>query len=170
MFNSLKFFAGKLLGLMLFFLLTQGKMFAQASEQINWISFSQLNDSLKTNPKKVFVNFYADWCTYCKEMDRTTFTNKKVIEILNKDYYAVKMNIESRDTVLFGDQTFVNKRYKRVNPVHEIALLMAGRKNKPFSLPAFVFLDEKFIATARYFQFLDASSMVNILARQEQSN
>ncbi len=154
---------------MLLFLVSQGQVFAQESEQINWISFSQLNDSLKTNPKKVFVNFYADWCTYCKEMDRTTFVNQKVIDLLHHDYYAVKMNIESRDSILFGDQIFVNKRSKRVNPVHEIALLMAGRKNKPFSLPAFVVLNDDFTATARYFQFLDADSMVDILSKQEQS-
>lgn len=147
-------------------MLISSDMFAQPSKEINWLSFSQLNDSLKVNPKKVFVNFYADWCVYCKEMDRTTFRNEKVGAILNKDYYSVKMNIESRDTILFGDQTFVNKRYKRVNPVHEIALLMAGRKNKSFSLPAFVLLNDEFVATARYFQFLDVEGILDILYKE----
>lgn len=129
------------------------------------MSFSQLNDSLKLKPKKVFVNFYADWCIYCKEMEKGTFTNQEVIKDLNKNYYAVKMNVESRDTVVFGQQTFVNKRRNKVNPIHQIALLMASRKNKPFSLPAFIVLDEKFTATARYFQFLDADAMVKVLSR-----
>ncbi len=152
----------------LLFMLVLGfnDLFAQPSPEINWLSFSQLNDSLKINPKKVFVNFYADWCVYCKEMNRTTFANEKVISVLNQDYYAVKMNIESRDTILFGDQIFVNKRYKRVNPVHEIALLMAGRKNKPFSLPAFVLLNDEFVATARFFQFLDVEAILDILTRK----
>jgi thioredoxin-related protein len=140
---------------------------AQSAQKVNWISFSQLNDSLKTNPKKVFVDFYADWCTYCREMDRTTFTDEKVIAILNKDYYAVKMNVESRDSIVFGGQTYVNKRTKKLNPVHDIALLMAGRKYSPFSLPAFVLLDDEFSATARYFQFLDVNSLVSILHEQE---
>lgn len=50
--------------------------YGQQKDQINWISFTQLSDSLKVHPKKVFVNFYAYWCVYCKEMDRTTFQNK----------------------------------------------------------------------------------------------
>ncbi len=146
-------------------LLSYSRLSAQASEGIQWLSFSQLNDSLKVNPKKTFVNFYADWCTYCKEMDRTTFQDEKIITLLSNDYYAVKMDVESRDTVIFGDQTFVNKRTKRVNPVHEIALLMAGRKNRAFSLPAFVVLNDQFVAQARYFQFLDVDSMLTILSR-----
>ena len=141
------------------------KTHAQKKEKINWINFNQLNDSLTVKPKKVFVSFYADWCTFCKEMEESTFLNKNVIETLNNDYYAVKMNIETRDTIIFGGQTFINKRYKKVNPIHEIALLMGSRKNKPFSLPVFILFDEKFIAKSRYFQFLDANAILTILTR-----
>lgn len=161
----MKFILRKVLVLVLLFSLKSANIFGQTYKEINWISFSQLNDSLKINSKKVFVNFYADWCSYCKEMERTTFTDDKVIDILNKDYYAVKMNVESLDSILFGGQIFVNKRYRKVNPVHEIALLMAGRKNTPFSLPAFILLDDEFSATARYFQFLDVDTMVQILRK-----
>lgn len=135
----------------------------QTQAKINWINFNQLSDSLKLNQKKVFVNFYAEWCSYCKEMDRTTFQNTEVIEQLNEKYYSVKMNVESSDTITFADQIFINKRIKRVNPVHEIALLLASRKNKPFSLPAFILFDENFTAKARYFQFLDSPALLKIL-------
>lgn len=152
-----------LLFTILFFYHTDTK--AQKLEKVNWINFNQLNDSLTTRPKKVLVSFYADWCTFCKEMDKTTFLDKNVVNILNSDYYAVKMNIETRDTIIFGGQTFINKRYKKVNPIHEIALLMASRKNKPFSVPALILLDEKFIAKSRYFQFLDANTLISILRK-----
>ncbi|TDG36013.1 DUF255 domain-containing protein [Pedobacter changchengzhani] len=137
---------------------------AQTIKEINWINFSQLNDSLKVKPKKVFIDFYADWCTYCKEMDKTTFKKDEVIDLLNREYYAVKMNVETRDTIVFGDQMFVNKRQHKINPIHEIAQLMAGRSDKPFSLPAYVVLDKDFVAQARYFQFLDDKALVNILS------
>jgi thioredoxin-related protein len=159
----------KFWGWMLVLLLINSYAPAQTPQKVNWISFSQLSDSLQLKPKKVFIGFYADWCTYCKEMERTTFTDAKVIDLLNHEYYAVKMNIESRDSIVFGGQTFVNNRLKKLRPIHEIALLMAGRKDKPFSLPAFVLLNENFIATARYFQFLDSISMLSILSNFEKS-
>jgi len=136
---------------------------AQNQQQVNWITFNQLNDSLALKPKKVFVNFYADWCTICKQMEQSAFTDFAVVNELNTNYYAVKMNIESTDTIVFGNQTFVNKRQEKLNPIHEIALLMASRKNKPFSVPAFILLDEQFVAKARYFQYMDAIAMKRIL-------
>lgn len=147
----------------LLYFATTTNMHGQQKDQINWISFNQLNDSLKVHPKKVFVNFYAYWCVYCKEMDRTTFQNKEVIKRLNEKYYAVKMNIETEEKIIFGGQTFVNNRIKKVNPVHEIALLLASRKNKPFSLPAYLVFNEKFEAEARYFQYIDVPALLKII-------
>lgn len=137
-----------------------------SAQKIHWINFTQLNDSLLIKPKKVFVNFYADWCMYCKEMERTTFQDSAVIKILNEEYYAVKMNVETKETFTFGNQTFSNKRIKKLNPVHELPLLLASRKNKPFSLPAFVFFDENFLAQSRYFQFLDDVALLKILRKE----
>lgn len=139
------------------------KVDGQSTEKINWISFNQLNDSLQVNPKKVFVDFYADWCVYCKEMDRTTFQDEKVIKELNENYYAVKMNIESDEKITFGNQTFINKRIKKVNPIHEIALLLASRKSNPFSLPAYLIFNENFEAQARYFQYLDVPALLKVI-------
>lgn len=136
---------------------------ASASERVRWLTFEQLDDSLEVKPKKVFINFYADWCSYCHEMDKKTFSNKDVITILNNDYYAVKMNIETADTIRFGEQQFWNKRINKRNPIHEIALLMASRKGKAFSLPAIVVLNEKFEASSRYFQYLSPQQLITIL-------
>lgn len=136
---------------------------SQEPEKINWITFEQLEDSLKVNPKKVFIDFYADWCKLCKEMQKNVFTETEVIETLNKEYYSVRMNVESSDTIVFGGQTYVNERLERRNPVHQIPLLMATQQDKPFSLPAMIFLDENFIATERYFQYIDKESFVEIL-------
>lgn len=138
-------------------------MEAQDHDGVNWISFEQLYDSLQKQPKKVFIDFYADWCQPCLRMDREVFTDPEVQKFLNENYYSVKMNIESRDTIHFGEQVFVNERLNRRNPVHQVALLMGSRKNIPFSLPAMVVLDEDFKARARYFQFLNKQQLLKAL-------
>ena len=137
--------------------------FSQNDIQVKWLSFEQLEDSLATQPKKVFIDFYADWCAPCLKMQKEVFTDSRIVRELNTNYYAIKMNVETQDTIVFGSQTFINERINRRNPIHQIPLLMAQQKNKPFSLPALVFLDEHFEATARYFQYLNTKQFHDVL-------
>jgi thioredoxin-related protein len=139
---------------------------AQSDKGVRWLDFGQLEDSLKANPKQVFIDFYADWCAPCLKMEKDVFTAPAIVEKLNHDYYAVKMNVESTDTVFFGDQVFVNERINKRKPVHQIPLLMGIQKNKPFSLPAMAFMDENFKAQARYFQYLNVEQLSKILSNE----
>lgn len=134
------------------------------NEKINWISFNQLEVSLKTKPKKVFIFFYADWCEYCKKMEKVAFKNKEVIRSLNSNFYAVKMDAETTDTISFGGEKFTNKQLgKSRNPTHQIPLLIASRKNTAFSLPAIIFLDKEFKIEKRYFEYLSPKKLLSIL-------
>ncbi|WP_299672968.1 thioredoxin fold domain-containing protein [uncultured Tenacibaculum sp.] len=153
----------KITYILLLYLLPQS-ITAQQNSSINWITFQQLEDSLSVKPKKVFIDFYADWCIYCKKMEKVAFKNPKVISKLNTSYYAVKMNAESTDKIFLGGDTFINKQIgKKRNPTHDIPLLLASRNNKDFSLPAIIILDEKFKISARYFEYLDSKKMLKAI-------
>ena len=148
---------------LLSFILITLKIHAQESK-INWISFEQLEDSLQIKPKKVFISFYADWCTYCKKMDATAFKDKEVIRILNTNYYAIKLNAETKDTIVFEGKEYINKNVgKSRKPTHQIPLLLASRINRPFSLPANIVLDESFKIKGRYFEYLSPKKLISIL-------
>ena len=134
------------------------------NQTINWISFEQLEDSLAKKPKKVLISFYADWCTYCKKMDASAYKDSKVIALINSDYYAVKMNSETKDTITFDGRKFFNKNIgKSRNPTHEIPLLLAKRKNRPFSLPATIILDKNFKIKKRDFEYISTKRMLEFL-------
>ena len=54
-------------------------LFSQ-SEKIKWIKPEEINEIQKSNPKKIMIDLYTDWCGWCKVMDRTTFSDKNVAE------------------------------------------------------------------------------------------
>lgn len=133
-------------------------------KEINWITFEQLDDSLKVKPKKTFIFFYAKWCSYCKKMERTAFKNDKIISVLNRDFYKVKMDAETNKKIDFDGVTYINKNIgKSRKPTHQIPLLLASRKGVSFSLPATLILDENFKVENRFFEYLSPKKLQNIL-------
>jgi thioredoxin-related protein len=136
---------------------------AQEAESVHWLSFEQLEDSLEVQPKKVFIDFYTDWCVYCRKMDKVVFTKREVIELLNEEYYAVRFDAEIDSVVTFGGREFINDQVgKSRNPVHQIAQLLALREGQ-FVAPTMVVLDEEFKVTERYFEYMDSKKLVSAL-------
>ncbi|WP_203256493.1 thioredoxin family protein [Hyunsoonleella ulvae] len=134
------------------------------NEKINWLSWSQLENALKEEPKPVLIFFHADWCAYCKKMKRKVFTNASVIQQVNTDYYAVEMDVETKDTIVFDGVTFVNtEAEKKRNGIHELPLLLASREDKPFSLPAILLLDKNFQIKERIFEYYTSKQLLNTL-------
>jgi thiol:disulfide interchange protein DsbD len=70
----------------------------QAKEsQIDWIHYSgQPLESLIENEKPTFIDFYADWCAPCKQLDRETFTDESVAE-LSRQFNMIKVDCTAPD-------------------------------------------------------------------------
>lgn len=137
---------------------------AQQNEEIYWLTWEELDLALEENPKPVFIFFHAEWCAYCKKIEREIFTKKKVIEKLNKKYYAVEMDIETEDTIHFDGQKFSNMQSKtKRNGVHQLPLLLASRKNAPFSLPVTLIFDKDFRLQKRVFEYYTSKELLQML-------
>jgi len=138
--------------------------FSQNDDGIQWVTWEKLEQSLEEQPKPVLIYFHADWCAYCKKLDREVFTNIKVIEKINRDYYAVEMDVETLDTIVFDGVTFVNEQVKtKRNPIHELPLLLASRDDEVFSLPATLFFDVNFVIRERVFNYYTAKQLLDRL-------
>ena len=97
-------------------------------------------------------------------MEQAVYTKPHIIEELNNDYYAVRFNVESTDTIQFGGQTFVNRNFeKKRTAFHQIPELLAGRKDKPLELPATVILDRDFNIEKRFYRYIAPKEMLSIL-------
>ncbi|MBW6478742.1 MAG: DUF255 domain-containing protein [Bacteroidales bacterium] len=108
--------------------------------QINWISIEEAEKLVKQNPKKIFVDVYTDWCGWCKRMEANTFSHPYIIEYINKNFYAVKLNAEQEESITFRGVEYVNENPGERRSSHNFArALLQGR----MSYPSVAFFDEE---------------------------
>lgn len=114
--------------------------------KIHWVTFEEAQELMKTEPRKVLVDVYTEWCGPCKMMMRNTFSNPVIIEYINNNYYAVKWNAEGSDTVVFKGNTFTNPGFnpnrKGRNATHDLTKAIAAVDGK-LGYPTTVFIDSK---------------------------
>jgi thioredoxin-related protein len=111
-----------------------------AAVTVKWMTFEEAVEKSKTEPRKIFIDVYTDWCGYCKMMDRNTFTDEKIARLLNEKFYAVKFDAEQKEPVNFRGTTFKYVANGR-GGYHELA---ASLLNNQLSYPNFVFLTDDF--------------------------
>lgn len=109
-------------------------------ETVQWMSFEEAVEKSKTEPRKIFIDVYTDWCGWCKKMDAGTFNNPAVAAYLNEKYYSVKLDAEGKESIEFDNHTFKWVDSGR-NGIHELAYALLNGK---LSYPTVVFLDEEF--------------------------
>jgi thioredoxin-related protein len=63
---------------------------------VEWNAYEEGVARGKKDGKKVFLNFYADWCQYCKVMDQKTFKNASVVAYLNEHFIPVRVDSDKR--------------------------------------------------------------------------
>lgn len=111
--------------------------------EMPWVDLGNVESMVAKSPKKVLVDVYTSWCGPCKMMDRNTFSNKDIVDIVDKSFYPVKFNAEGGDPIKFKGKTHKNPKYdpakaKRRNSRHELASFFNVR-----GYPTLVVLNEK---------------------------
>jgi thioredoxin-related protein len=104
---------------------------------VQWMTIQEASEKLKTEKRKIFIDVYTDWCGWCKVMDRKTFSDPQVADLLNTKFYAVKLNAEQREDIMFKGTKF---SYVQDGNYHQLA---AALLNNKLSYPTVVFLDEE---------------------------
>ncbi|WP_374440901.1 thioredoxin family protein [Epilithonimonas sp.] len=145
--------------------------------QVRWLSLAQALEAQKKEPKKIMIDFYAEWCAPCKEMEKNTFNHPEIARIINDGFYAVRFESDGNETINFAGHTFTNPDYKskkNKNPLHQFARYMNINM-----IPTMVFLDEnadpitslsgalKAKEVEPYFTMIASNDYKNIKTRKE---
>lgn len=77
---------------------------------INWYSLEDAQKQAESTDKKVLIYMEAQWCGYCKKMEREVFPQKEVQQMLHKYYYPVRLDIESENQIQFRGKTMTEQQ------------------------------------------------------------
>lgn len=117
-------------------LLLTGVIFAlisisAAQEKVKWYSIEEAIQLASQEPRVLVIDVYTDWCGWCKRMDKETFSDPAVAEVMNKHFYPVKLDAEGKEDIVIGDKTFKFVDNGR-RGYHEIAAVVTkGRLSYP---------------------------------------
>ena len=64
------------------------------AKEIAWSSFEEGVQRSRTENKKVFIHFYANWCGACRIMESKTFKDPAVIAYINENFIPIKVNTD----------------------------------------------------------------------------
>lgn len=130
--------------LLMLFIAFQGNITAQKTQN-NVIEWVEIEDAIKLNkmhPKKIMIYVYSDNCGWCKRMSNTTFSNPVIIDYLNQNFYAVKINSNIKRDITLGSHTYTyvpgNKETNNPSYHEFVVSMLQGR----LVYPSIAYIDE----------------------------
>ncbi|MDI1356205.1 MAG: DUF255 domain-containing protein [bacterium] len=107
---------------------------------VNWLSFKEAQEKNKLVQRPLLIDLYTDWCGWCKHMMKTTYSNPGIANYINTNFYPVKFDAETKDTVEYN-----GKIYKPLSPApktaHELTIKFLGNN---LSYPSTIFTTNKY--------------------------
>lgn len=131
-------------------------------KDIEWLDFETAIERNKENPKYIFIDIYTDWCGWCKKMDASTFISPKVVGYMNTHFYAVKMDAEMREAIVYKEKLYEYKAFNSRASYNELAVsLLAGQ----MSFPSFIVLDKKEVKRGKIMGYKTESALLSELKK-----
>jgi len=101
---------------------------------VKWMSLKEAQEAIKTQPRPVIIDVYTDWCGWCKHMIKTTYSNPYLADYINNNFYPVKFNAETKDTIEFLGDKYINKSKAPRSPNDLTVKLLNGKLSYPTTL------------------------------------
>lgn len=108
------------------------------SKRIQWISFNELETTYKKEPRPVLIYVHASWCGYCIKLEAKTFKQPKIFAKINQKFYALKLDLEKKEDLLFFNHSYTGPSVK--GEYHQLAEKITNSANG-LAVPSFLFVD-----------------------------
>ena len=82
----------------------EGKETAAGGDELKWfLTYDEAMEEAKEKNRPVLIDFYTDWCSWCKQLDRTTYSDPAVVR-KGEEFVSLKIDAD--------DQRPLAARYK----------------------------------------------------------
>lgn len=113
-------------------------------------------------PKPLIIFIYTAWCMYCQAMQKTTFKDPKVQELLSAHFYFAELDAAEKSPIAFGGKRYHHKPTGINTGYHELAVLLT-EKEEQVAYPALFILNPQREILFQHQGFLTASEFIAVL-------
>lgn len=67
------------------------------NSDVDWYGWNEGYPKGIEEDKIILVDAYTDWCGWCKKMDKTTYSNEEVVQVIEENFIPIKFNPEEKN-------------------------------------------------------------------------
>ena len=122
--------------------------------QVKWLDFNDGLAKARTEDKPIFLEFYTDWCPYCRKFQKETVNDPKVARMLAENFVYVRFNAEdTKNRVKFDGKSYTHVELTQVFGIRSYpSLVFLDSTSKPITMLAGFVPPNQFATVLDYIQ------------------
>ncbi len=69
--------------------------------KVSWVDdYENALEKSKLRDKPLMIYFYTGWCSWCKKLERDTFSKDEIASLLNDNFICFKINVEQHPSFM----------------------------------------------------------------------
>jgi thioredoxin-related protein len=127
-------------------------------------TFEKVDSVYSQSPRPIFVFLEADWCRICGQMKATTLSDSTVVAALNRGFYFVPFDGESREEVTYQNVTYTFQPTGVGTGTNELATAL-GQVDGKVNYPTLCILRNQTDIVFKHGGALSKNELLNILQK-----
>jgi len=123
---------------------------------------SELDTLINKGDRPIIIFMHAPWCSYCRNMEHTTFTNEGVKERLSSEFYFVSFDGEDKRDLTYNDSIYTYVPHSHTSGTNELTKHL-GTIDGQIVYPTLILMSPEREIIRRYGTFLTSKELLAIL-------